>query len=76
MLKEIKIGSKVRLNIEVLRENGFCYDDEVRYNDIVVNEARVYTVKNIDTNFLAPIILDDEVLGITSFYEEEVILVE
>lgn len=76
MLKEIKIGSKIRLNADVLRENGYCYDDEVRYNYIVEDEVRVYTVKNIDNNFTAPIILDDELLGITSFYEEEVILVD
>lgn len=73
----ICIGDKVTINIEMVYRNGMHESGE-QYNRLAYIEDHpneVYTVLSVNADALANIVLDHEVLGKTSFYEDELILV-
>jgi hypothetical protein len=80
----LKIGGRVKLNIEKLESINFTglYDyenttgkDNVSY--ILANQEKEYTVVEIDQDCKSsPYVLDDEYLKETSFSEDELIIIE
>ena len=77
-MTKIKIGDKVKINLDVVSQNGM-FDDkeqEEEYQYISSHQDEVYIVKAVDAPAQAPIVLDHPIIGDTSFYEEELIPVK
>lgn len=61
----------VKINIDAMSMNGWDEMKGVNVSYILNNPNRVYEVKEVTSN--GDIILNDDVLSETSFYESEVI---
>lgn len=78
MKNKIKTGDKVRINLSTVLENGMTESSdnaEGMLSYITAHPDEVYTIKATDALAAAPIVLDHPVLGDTSFFEEELMLV-
>lgn len=77
MENKFKVGDKVRINIDELRENGITAKNAKEIFSYIEEHANEeYAVKKISDTSLAPIYLDHPTLGNTTFFEEELILVK
>ena len=74
--REIKAGDKVKINLEVVAENGLYENDEQekQFEYLEVHPDEVFTVAGTINEAQAPYQLDHTVIGATSFYAEELIL--
>ena len=74
--REIKAGDKVKINLEVVAENGLYENDEQekQFEYLEVHPDEVFTVAGTINAAQAPYQLDHPVIGATSFYAEELIL--
>ena len=74
-----KIGDKVKINVDVVSQNGMFdgAEQEKQYDYIVSHSNEVYTIKSTKimgcSSAIANFQLDHPVVGITSFYEAELI---
>lgn len=73
----MKVGDKVKINITVLDETGLqdCETQIKAYEYITEHPDEVYTVSRVDDPALANIILNHPIVGVTSFFEDELIKV-
>ena len=74
MENEIKVGDKVRINLDAVYENGMVESENVELY-LIDHPDEVYIVKGIDGSAPASIELDHSIVGITSFCKDELILV-
>ena len=74
--REIKAGDKVKINLEVVAENGLYENDEQekQFEHLEAHPDEVFTVAGTVNEAQAPYQLDHPVIGATSFYAEELIL--
>lgn len=74
--REIKAGDKVKINLEVVAENGLYENDEQekQFEYLEAHPDEVFTVASTINEAQAPYQLDHPVIGATSFYAEELIL--
>lgn len=74
--REIKAGDKVKINLEVVVENGLYENDEQekQFEYLEAHPDEVFTVAGTINEAQAPYQLDHPVIGATSFYAEELIL--
>lgn len=74
--REIKAGDKVKVNLEVVAENGLFENDEQekQFEYLEAHPVEVFTVTATINEAQAPCQLDHPVIGATSFYAEELIL--
>lgn len=74
--REIKAGDKVKVNLEVVAENGLFENDEQekQFEYLEAHPDEVFTVTVTINEAQAPYQLDHPVIGATSFYAEELIL--
>lgn len=74
--REIKAGDKVKINFEVVAENGLYENDEQekQFEYLETHPDEVFTVAGTINEAQAPYQLDHPVIGATSFYAEELIL--
>lgn len=74
--REIKAGDKVKVNLEVVAENGLFENDEQekQFEYLEAHLDEVFTVTATINEAQAPYQLDHPVIGATSFYAEELIL--
>ena len=74
-----KVGDKVKINVDVVSQNGMFdgAEQEKQYDYIVSHSNEVYTIKSTKimgcSSAIANFQLDHPVVGITSFYEAELI---
>lgn len=66
--------SKVKINIDVVLSNGLQETETQKQalQYILKHPKQVYSIKAIDNNCLAPIIINHPILSGTSFYIEEI----
>ena len=71
----IKVGDKVKINADVVLENGMfdSPEQEKQYDYIASHANEVYIIKSTNSSALANFQLDHPVVGSTSFFEEELI---
>ena len=74
--REIKAGDKVKINLEVVAENGLYENDEQekQFEYLEAHPDEVFTVAGTINEAQAAYQLDHPVIGATSFYAEELIL--
>lgn len=74
--REIKAGDKVKINLEVVAENGLYENDEQekQFEYLEAHPDEVFTVAGTINEAPAPYQLDHPIVGATSFYAEELIL--
>ena len=74
--REIKAGDKVKINLQVVAENGMFDSDEQekQFEYLQMHPDEVFTVAGTINEAQAPYQLDHPVIGATSFYAEELIL--
>ena len=74
--REIKAGDKVKINLEVVAENGLFENDEQekQFEYLEAHPDEVFTVTGTINEAQAPYQLAHPVIGATSFYAEELIL--
>lgn len=78
MYNVFKIGDKVKINVAKYAENGgagAAHDEELltyAYN----NPDEIYTICRIASDCLFPYMLDHPIMGITSFDNSELIIIE
>lgn len=74
--REIRAGDKVKVNLQVVAENGMFDSDEQekQFEYLQMHPDEVFTVAGTINEAQAPYQLDHPVIGATSFYAEELIL--
>lgn len=75
----IQVGDKVRVDVGIVEENGMNENDDMinRFNYILAHPDEVYEVSSISCEgCLAPIQVAHPILGATSFFEDELIVVK
>lgn len=74
--REIRAGDKVKVNLQVVAENGMFDSDEQekQFEYLQMHPDEVFTVAGIFNVAPAPYQLDHPIVGATSFYAEELIL--
>lgn len=74
--REIKAGDKVKINLEVVAENGLYENDEQekQFEYLEAHPDEVFTVAGITDEVQAHYQLEHPIVGATSFYAEELIL--
>ncbi len=70
-----KIGDKVRINVDVVSQNGLfdSVEQEKQYDYIVSHANEVYIIKSTNSSAPANFQFDHPIVGFTSFYKEELI---
>ncbi len=74
--REIKVGDTVKVNLQMVAENGMFDSDEQekQFEYLQMHPDEVFTVADIFNEAPAPYQLDHPIIGATSFYAEELIL--
>jgi len=73
----IKVGDRIKLDIQSIMRNGMHESIEMRerFDYILDHPENVYVVSSVDyPGALAPIKLDHPILSKTSFFEDELIV--
>ena len=73
---KFKVGSKVRVDLDAVARNGL-FDSEgqqKQFDYLADHPGEVYVIARTDADAAAKIQLDHPVVGVTSFYEDELIL--
>lgn len=74
--REIKAGDKVKVNLQMVAENGLFDSDEQekQFRYLQMHPDEVYTVAGITDEAQAQYQLEHPIVGATSFYADELIL--
>ena len=74
--REIKVGDKVKVNLQMVAENGLFDSDEQekQFEYLQMHPDEVFTVAGITDEVQAHYQLEHPIVGATSFYAEELIL--
>ena len=74
--REIKVGDKVKVNLQMVAENGLFDSDEQekQFEYLQMHPDEVFTVAGITDEAQAQYQLEHPIVGATSFYAEELIL--
>lgn len=74
--RKIRIGDKVKVNLDVVSQNGLFESDEQQkqFDYLEAHPDEVFTVSSTTVDAQAQYKLDHDVVGVTSFYAEELIL--
>ncbi len=74
--REIKAGDKVKVNLQMVAENGLFDSDEQekQFEYLQMHSDEVYTVAGITDEAQAQYQLEHPIVGATSFYADELIL--
>lgn len=74
--REIKAGDKVKVNLQMVAENGLFDSDEQekQFEYLQMHPDEVYTVAGITDEAQAQYQLEHPIVGATSFYADELIL--
>lgn len=74
--REIRVGDRVKINFDVVSQNGLFDSDEQQsqYDYLESHPDEVFTVVSTNVAAAATFQLDHPIVGATSFYAEELIL--
>ena len=73
---ELKVGDKVKVNLDVVSQNGLFESDEQQkqFDYLEAHPDEIFTIASTTVEAAATYQLDHPIVGVTSFYAEELIL--
>ena len=72
---KICVGDRVKVDVSKVASNGMheSEEQELRFEYLADHPEEVYTIRSLDADAAANIVLDHPIVGETSFYEDELI---
>lgn len=76
MMTRFKVGDKVTVDLDAVARHGLfeCQGQLEQFDYLMDHPDEVYVIARTDADATAKIQLDHPVVGITSFFEDELIL--
>ena len=74
--RTLNVGDRVKVNLDVVSQNGLFESDEQQkqFDYLEAHPDEVFTIASTTVDAAATYQLDHPVVGVTSFYAEELIL--